>query len=377
MREVDEASMAIAKAVKLAKPGVIPMYPITPQTHIVERIADFINDGDLKAEMIHVESEHSAMSAAIGSSAAGSRTFTATASQGLALMFEMLHVASGMRLPIVMAVANRALSAPINIWNDHADSIACRDTGWVQLYVESAQEAHDTTVQAFKIAEATSLPVMVCLDGFTLSHVYEPCDILEQSQVDEFLPAFNPEYKLDPANPVSMGPIGYPNVFMEIKEEQQKALLGSINNIRLVHDEFAQKFGRKYGNGLLEAYKCDDAEKIIVAMGTVAGTARVVIDNRRNEGQKVGLVKLKCYRPFPENEIREVLGRVNEVAVFDRAVSYGLKLGPVCADIRNVLKCEKPVVKSYIVGLGGRDVTPDHIRYALDNIQKEEVEWLE
>jgi pyruvate/2-oxoacid:ferredoxin oxidoreductase alpha subunit len=700
MRGVDEASMAIAKAVKLAKPDVVPMYPITPQTHIVERIADFINDGELKAEMIHLESEHSAMAASIGASAAGSRVFTATCSQGLALMHEMLHIASGMRMPIVMAVANRALSAPINIWCfskdakvlmkdlsykpineikigdevlgkdkkgnlkftrvmrtfrrtadklvklkmkgfelvctpehrfyhhpthshwvkaenlknkelhwfgygfdenkefkrgwlagmsdgdgcffrdkenrfsfklkvkdaelvntfikwseefgfavretdcnkkrgfftailtrnketerlqkflekskdndfyrgylagiydaegsgpfkvkqaviynsnkslvefiskilrelkisfkvysdnrrgryytrdnyhikinnvpeffvkcrpvlerkrenilrmtiksvksrleildvvkinektevynletetnnyivngllahncDHQDSISQRDTGWIQLYVESTQEAFDTTLQAFKIAENknVALPVMVCLDGFQLSHVYEPADILSQEEVDSFLPKFEPEYRLDPNNAATFGPIAYPNVYMEIKKEEQDAILNSLKTIKEVHSEFAKKFGRKYGNGLLECYKCNDAKQIVVAMGTVAGTARVVIDKLRKEGRKVGLVKLKCFRPFPEDEIIKALGKADEVAVLDRAVSYGLKLGPVCADIRNVLKCGKPVIKSYIVGLGGRDVTEQKIEYALNNINKKEVEWL-
>lgn len=344
----------------------------------MERLADFINDGDLNAEMIHLESEHSALSAAIGASATGSRTFTASSSQGLALMHEMLHITSGMRLPVVMAIANRALSAPINIWCDHQDSISQRDTGWIQLYAESTQEAFDTTLQAFKIAETkeVSLPIMVCIDGFQLSHVYEPADILEQEQVDKFLPKFEPEHILDPNNPKTFGPIGYPNVYMDIKKEEQDAMISSIKVIKRVHDEFAKMFGRKYGNGLLECYKCTDAKQIVVAMGTVAGTARVVVDKLRKEGKKVGLVKLKCYRPFPDAEIIKALGKAAEVAVLDRAVSYGLKLGPVCADIRNVLKCGKPIIKSYIVGLGGRDVTEQKIEYAIKNISKGDVEWL-
>ncbi|MBW2994894.1 pyruvate ferredoxin oxidoreductase [Candidatus Woesearchaeota archaeon] len=376
MREIDEASMAVAKAAKLSRVQVVPMYPITPQTHIVERIADFINDGEMQAEMIHVESEHSAMSAAIGASATGVRVFTATASQGLALMNEMVHVASGNRLPIVMAVANRALSAPINIWNDHQDSISSRDTGWLQLYVESSQEALDTVIQAYKIAETALLPVMVCLDGFTLSHVYEPTDVPEQEEVDKFLPEYKARWKLDPENPTTIGPISLPWNHMEIKQDQQKDTLKSIKTIKQVHNEFAKQFKRSYGNGLIEEYKCKDANTVLICMGSVCGTARVVIDNLRKKGKKVGLLKLKCFRPLPEDEIKKALKNKKYVAVIDRALSYGVSEGPVCSEIKTALQCEKTKVKSYIAGLGGRDVTEKRLIKAINDVKKPGTGWL-
>jgi pyruvate ferredoxin oxidoreductase alpha subunit len=376
MKEIDETSMAVAKAAKLCRVRVVPMYPITPQTHQVERIADFINNGEMDAEMIHVESEHSAMAAAIGASATGVRTFTATSSQGLALMNEMLHIASGNRLPIVMANANRALSAPINIWNDHQDSISSRDTGWLQLYVESSQGAFDTVVQAYQIAETCLLPVMVCLDGFSLSHVYEPTDIPEQSEVDRFLPAFKPKWKLDPENPVTIGPISLPDSHMEIKQEQQQDTLKSIKVVKKVHDEFAKQFKRKYGNGLVEEYKCKDAKTILICMGSVCGTARVAVDEMRKKGKKVGLLKLRCYRPFPQAEIRKVLKGKKYAAVIDRALSYGLEEGPVCSEIRNAVQCEKIKLRSYIAGLGGRDVTVERLVRAVKGVEKTGTGWL-
>jgi len=376
MKEIDEASMAVAKAAKLCRVKVVPMYPITPQTHIVERIADFINDGEMKAEMLHAESEHSALSAAIGASATGVRTFSATASQGLALMHEMLHVASGNRLPIVMAIANRALSAPINIWNDHQDSISQRDTGWLQFYVESSQEALDTVIQSYKIAETVLLPVMVNLDGFTLSHVYEPTDVPEQKEVDEFLPEYKAKWKLDPENPITIGPISLPWNHMEIKQEQQADSLESIKVVKQVHEEFAKKFKRKYGNGLIEEYKCKDAKTILVCMGSTCGTARVAIDNLRKKGKKVGLLKLRCYRPFPGKELKRALRDKKYVAVLDRAISFGMDEGPVCSEIRNVIQCEKTIIKSYIAGLGGRDITEDRLVKAINEVDKPGTGWL-
>lgn len=345
-------------------------------THIVERIADFINDGEMDAEMIHAESEHSAMAAAIGASATGVRTFTATASQGLALMNEMLHIASGNRLPIVMAVANRALSAPINIWNDLQDSISSRDTGWLQLYVESSQEAFDTVVQAHKIAETCLLPVMVCLDGFSLSHVFEPADIPKQEQVDKFLPQYKAKWKLDPENPITMGPISLPWNHMEIKQEQQTDTLVSVEIVRKVHDDFAKQFKRKYGNGLLEEYRCRDANTVIVCMGSACGTARVAVDEMRKKGKKVGLIKLRCYRPFPADDIRKALKGKKYAAVIDRSLSYGLDEGPVCSEIRNAVQCEKIKIRSYIAGLGGRDVTVKRFVKAVTDVQKHGQGWL-
>jgi len=349
------------------------------ETHIVERLSDFINNGELNCNMIHLESEFAALSAAIGVSATGSRVFTATASQGLALMNEVLHASAGMRFPIVMAVANRALSAPINIWNDHQDSISARDTGWIQLYVESAQEALDTTIMAFKIAENKKVltPVMVCLDGFTLSHVYEPVDIPIQSQVRKFLPKFKPDIFLDPKKPITMGPLAFPDVYMEIKKEQQDAILNSLPIIKTVNSQFYKSFKRKYGDGLIETYKTKDANTILIAMGTVCSTTRTVIDELRKEKKtnKVGLLKIKCFRPFPEEEIKKALKKAKKIVVMDKDMSYGYE-GALYSEIKSALYGEKKEIKGCIIGLGGRDVTPKHIKHALTNKGKEKTEWL-
>ncbi len=352
------------------------------ETHIPEHIADFVDNGEFDCELIYCESEHSAISAAIGSSAAGVRSYTATASQGLALMHEILHIVSGMRLPVVMHVANRALSAPINIWNDHQDAMAARDTGWIQLYVESAQEAVDTTFMAFKIAEDHDimLPVMVCLDGFTLSHVYEPVDIPEQEVVDKFLPKYEPLFKLDTKNPVTMGPIGYPNSFMYFKKQQQDAFGESFDVIKKVNSDFAKQFGRVYGDGIIEKYMLDDAKYVFVGLGTICGTARVVIDELRAKGKKVGMMKIKSFRPFPSEAIVAALKNADAVAVFDKSFSPGQK-GQVFSEIESAFNEEtkKPVIHSFIAGLGGMDVTLDHIRRVFDKIKGEKqstVEWL-
>lgn len=382
VKKVTEASQAVAEAVKLCRPSVIPVYPITPQTHIPERISDFVDDGEFDCEMIYVESEHSAISAALGASAGGVRSYTATASQGLALMHEILHVVSGMRLPVVMNVANRALSAPINIWNDHQDSMSARDTSWIQLYVESAQEALDTTIMAFKIAEdhKVLLPIMVCLDGFTLSHVYEPVDIPEQKVVDKFLPKFKPKFMLDPKKPMTMGPIGYPDSFMDFKKQQQDAFSAALDMIKKVNSDFKKSFGRSYGDGLIEPYMLDDADYVFIGLGTICGTARVIIDKMRKAGKKVGMLKLKSFRPFPEAELIAALKDKKAVAVFDKAVSFGQK-GPVFSEIESAFcdQQKKPIFHSFIAGLGGRDITLDHIENAFNKITKEKqptIEWL-
>jgi len=378
MKKVIETSQAIAEAVKICKPAVIPMYPITPQTHIVERLAEFINDGILDSEMIHVESEHSAISAALGAEATGVRTFTATASQGLALMHEILYVVSGMRMPVVMAVANRALSAPISIWNDHQDSIGARDSGWIQLYAESAQEALDTVIQAYKISENRNvlLPSMVCIDGFTLSHVYEPVDIPSQQHVNEFLPKYNPLYKLDPKKPLTMGPIGFPDSFMYFRKQQQEAMNNVLSLIKGVNIEFKKAFGRSYGNGLIEGYKMNDAKYALVTMGSVSGTARVVVDELRKKGKKVGLIKIKTFRPFPERDIINVTKNLKGVAVIDKNISPGYH-GALYSEIRNSLYNSRIKITSFIAGLGGRDITKNHLINALQNIEKtSKVEWM-
>lgn len=380
-KQVMEASQAVAEAVKLCKPSVVAMYPITPQTHIVEKIADFVSDGVMDAELIDVESEHSAMAACIGAQATGVRTFTATSSQGLALMHEMLFIASGMRMPIVMAVANRALSAPINIWNDQSDSIAERDAGWIQLYVESSQEALDTMIQAFRIAENKDvlLPVMVCLDGFTLSHVWEPVDMPVKARVSQFLPRYRALHAfLDPRKPMTIGPIGYPNVYMEFKKMQNDAMLNSIKVIREVNSAFRKKFRRGYGNGLIDTYKLQGAHYAVAAMGTVCGTARVVVDRLRKEGMKVGLIKIRSYRPFPTEDILKAAKGLKGIAVIDRDISSGYD-GALYSDIKAALNKSSVKISGYIAGLGGRDITENHLRRVFNDIasgKETNQEWL-
>lgn len=350
-------------------------------THIPEKLADFVHDGLMDCELIDVESEHSAISTALGASAVGSRTFSATASQGLALMHEVLFTVSGMRLPVVMAVANRALSAPINIWNDHQDSVSARDSGWIQMYVESAQEAFDTVVMAYKVAEHRDVltPAMVCLDGFTLTHVYEPVDIPSQSDVDSFLPKFKPLYRLDPESPVSMGPIGYPAHYVEFKKQQQEAMAKALVLIKKAHADWFKRFKRPYGDGLVELYKMDDAKFAVAAMGTVCSTAREVVDVLRRKGKKVGLIKVKTFRPFPEQDILAACKRLKGIAVLDKDISLG-QHGSLFTDIRSCLHNRlKTNVCSFIVGLGGRDVTPKIIEHALLETMKSDksvVEWL-
>jgi pyruvate ferredoxin oxidoreductase alpha subunit len=381
MKKVIETSEAVAIAAKLCKPDVVGIYPITPQTHIPERIADMVYDGEADIRLINVESEHSALSACIGAQLAGSRTFTATASQGLALMHEVLFVASGLRLPIVMAVANRALSAPINIWNDHQDSIASRDSGWMQFFVESAQEAFDTVIMAYKIAEHKNVltPAMVCLDGFTLSHVYEPVDIIEQAEVDKFLPKYSPLFKLDTEKPMTFGPIGLPNSYMQFKQQQHDAMHSAVEIIKTANDDFKKEFGRSYGNGLLESYKMEDAEYAVVCMGTICGTARVVVDDLRKSGKKAGMIKIKSFRPFPEDDLINAAKKLKSIAVIDRDISIGQQ-GALFTEARSTLYSSCGLlVHGFIAGLGGRDVTKEQIMQAFEkmmNAKKQITGWL-
>ncbi len=378
MKEVVEASIAVAKAVKLCRVKVCPMYPITPSTHIPEKIAEFIFNGEMDAEMIHVESEHSAASAMIGSVATGVRSFTATSSQGLALMFEILPILSGMRLPCVMTVANRALSAPINIWNDHSDSVSARDQGWIQLWVESSQEALDATIQAFKISEHKDvlLPAMVNLDGFTLSHVWEPVDVPEQEKVDKFLPEFKPRDILDPENPKTFGPIGFPTHFMEFKQMQQKAMEKAEEVISEVNSEYKKRFGMGYGNGLIETYKADDAEYALIGMGSLCGTARVVVDKLRKNGLKAGLIRIRSLRPFPKKDLQKDAENLKGIAVIDRHISLGYE-GPLYTDVKSALFGSDIKINSYIGGLGGRDITLQHIERTFNDLKNgKEGGWL-
>ncbi len=368
-KQIMEASQAVAYAVKQSKPAVIPMYPITPQTHIVEKLAEFIDDGKLNAEMIHVESEFSAISAALGVSASGMRVFTATASQGLALMHEVLHIVSGMRLPVVMAIANRALSAPINIWNDHQDSISARDTGWIQIYVESAQEAYDSIFQAYNIAEHKDvlLPVMVCLDGFTLSHVYEPVDFLSQKQVDRYLRKFRPAYPvLDTKKPVTMGPVGFPDSYMFFRRDEHNANVSAAKIIQKENLRFKKLFGRGYGNGLVETYNLKGSRSAIVCMGSVCGTVKAVIDELKPD---VAMIKIRTYRPFPVESLRKALVNIKNISVIDKNISIGYE-GAVCTDLKAAIRDKN--IKGYIMGLGGRDIKAGDIKKIIKDMDKKQ-----
>lgn len=375
-RELVECSQAIANAARQCKPAVISAYPITPQTHIVERLAEMVSNGELNSEFIDVESEHSAMSAAIGASAAGVRTFTASSSQGIALMHEMLFIASGMRLPIVMAVANRALSAPINIWNDHSDTMAERDSGWLQFYCENSQEAYDTTIMSCLISESKNvmLPSMVCVDGFTLSHLWEPVEFLEDKQVESFVPSFNPEFKLEASSPKTFGALAFPNTYMQFKKQQQDAMNDSIKAIKKANSDFRKKFGRGYGDGLIETYKMEGAKTALIAMGSVCSTARIVIDKLRKQGKKIGMIKIKTFRPFPIDELRKIADGLEGIAVIDRAISPG-SYGPLFTEVKSIVNDVK--MNDFIVGLGGRDVNEGMIEGIIKKIgQKNEVEWV-
>lgn len=373
--KVISANNAVAEAVKLAKPQVVPVYPITPQTSISEYLAKFVADGDLRAEYIRVESEHSAISAAVGASSTGVRVFTATSSQGMALMHEILFAAAGMRCPIVLANANRALSAPLSIWNDQQDSISERDTGWMQFYAENAQEALDAILIAYRVSEDPNvlLPCMVCVDGFILTHTVEPVDIPAIEDVERFLPKYTPTHAyLDPEKPMSIGTFTDPNYYMEARYAMELAMEGSLEVIKKANQEFAEVFGREYD--FVEPYQCDDAETIIVAMGSICGTIKAVVDNLRAKGEKVGLLKLRVFRPFPRDAIKEVLQNASKVAVLDKNISFGI--GGV---LYNEIKAQMDVdAYGFIVGLGGRDITPDHIKEIIDKTKTptRNVEWI-
>jgi len=358
MKQVLEGSQAVSEAVRLARVQVVSAYPITPQTHIVEAIADHCAKGLLAARFMCVESEHSAMASVIGAASGGVRTFTATSGQGLAYMHELLHWASGARLPIVMAEVNRALAPGWNIWVDQTDSLSQRDTGWIQLYCEDGQEVFDTTLMAYRLAEQINLPVMVILDAFLLSHTYEPVDIPTADRVDEFLPPFAPKIKLDPANPYALGQMVAPTAYMEMRHDIQQAMQAVPSLWAQVESEFDASFGRRYGD--VEAVHCEDAELVLVVSGTVCSTCRQVVSDLRSQGEKVGMLKIKMLRPFPAKRICEILGKVFKVAVVDRNCSFGAG-GIFAQEVRSAL-CNLaggPLVGSYIAGLGGRDITPE------------------
>jgi len=362
-----EASHAVAEAVRMADVDVIAAYPITPQTHIPERLAEMVADGELNAAYIPVESEHSAMSTCLGSAAVGARTFTATAGQGLELMHEVVYVASSMRYPVVMAVCNRALSAPLSVWGDHSDAMAVRDTGWIQVFCQNGQEAFDLTLWAFRVGEDPKVlfPVMVHLDGFTLSHVTEPVILPEQSEVDRFLPIFQYPFALNPDKPMTHGAFGPPEIYSETKLSQEVAFRNSKEVILRGWKEFGDIFSRYYNP--VEEYKTKNAETLLLTMGAYTETAKIVIDDRRNKGEAIGLISLRLWRPFPFEEFRRAVKGAKLLIVFDRCISFGLG-GPVFSEIRSALYDEEPRPKviSIIGGLGGRDMSEDNFDYVIN-----------
>ena len=364
-----EASHAVTEAVRMADVDVISAYPITPQTHIPERLAEMVADGELSAAYIPVESEHSAMSTCLGAAAVGARTFTATAGQGLELMHEVVYIASSMRYPVVMAVCNRALSAPLSVWGDHSDAMAVRDTGWIQVFCQSSQEAFDLTLWAFRVGEDPKVlfPVMVHLDGFTLSHVTEPLILPEQSEVNRFLPKFQYPFALNPDKPMTHGAFGPPEIYSETKLAQEVAFRNSKEVILQGWKEFGDIFGRYYHP--VEEYKTENAKTLLLTMGSFSETAKTVIDKKRDKGEAVGLISLRLWRPFPFEELRQAVENAEILIVFDRCISFGGPGGPVFSEVRSALYDEKerPKIVSFIGGLGGRDMPQKDFEYVIDH----------
>jgi 2-oxoisovalerate ferredoxin oxidoreductase alpha subunit len=360
---VDTANHIAGYAAKAARVKVVAAYPITPQTTVVEKIADFVESGQMDAEYIRVESEHSAMVACIGAAAAGVRTFTATSSHGLALMHEALHWASGSRLPIVMAVVNRAMGAPWSIWPDFSDSLSQRDTGWMQFYCADNQEVFDTIIQAYKLCENEQvfLPAMICLEGFILSHTTAPANIPNQEEVDAFLPAYKSGWMLDVDRPYSHANLVAPEYYMEFRYMIQEAMENAKQLIPKIDKEYGKQFGREYG-GMIEKYKCDDADLVMLTMGTMGSEARLTVDKLRNEGYKVGSARVRVYRPYPVEEILKLAKNVQMISTIDRHISFGME-GFLSAETKAALfnQKDRPMIASFIAGLGGRDVTADSI----------------
>jgi len=354
-----EVAMAVAEAVALCRLDMAAVYPITPNTHVAEHLSDIVAEGRIDAEFLTVESEHSAMSAVMGASATGARTFTATSSQGLMYMAEVLPIASAMRLPIVMSVANRAISGPLNIWNDHSDIMYQRDAGWISIFGENGQEMIDLAIQAFKIAEHKDvlLPVNFNMDGFQLTHMVEPFEMPEQSEVDKFLPEYVPYATLHPDRPVTMGALGMPEIFNEAMQGKDAAMVNSKKVILEVWKEWERMFGRKYEP--VASYRTEDAEVLLLTMGSMGETAEVAVDELRKKGKAVGLLKLKLWRPFPFEELKQAVKGAKVLAVLDRAVSFGGPGGPVGSEVRSALygEADRPAVLDYLIGLGGRDMS--------------------
>jgi pyruvate ferredoxin oxidoreductase alpha subunit len=373
---------AVAYATKQVNPDVVAAYPITPQTIIVERYSEYVADGEVDTEFVAVESEHSAMSCSVGASAAGARAFTATASAGLALMWEVLYIASGARLPIVMAVANRALSGPINIHNDHSDSMGARDSGWIQIYCENAQEVYDASIEAWRIGEhiKIQLPVMVCLDGFTLSHTMENVMTLQDSEVNDFVgerPFIEVEghigrgeLRLNPDMPLTMGPLDLQDFYYEHKMHQVEALKNALEHVKEIDEEWEKLSGRKYD--YVEPYMMDDAEIALIGMGSMVGTIRHVVNELRDEGVKAGMIKLRLFRPFPVQSIKKAVGSLPVLGVMEKCISFGAPASPLMEELMTAYyhDKQKPMMANYVVGLGGRDVSTNMIRQAFDSLIK-------
>lgn len=375
MRKQIEGSKAVAEAVAHCRPEVIAAYPISPQTHIVEELSNLVKRDVLKGcEYINVESEFAAMSACIGASAAGARTYTATASQGLLFMAEAVYNASGLGMPIVMTVANRAIGAPINIWNDHTDAMSQRDSGWLQLYAEDNQEAADLHVQAFKIAEELSLPVMVCMDGFILTHAVEVVDIPEEDKVKEFLPDFEPRQVLDPAHPLSIGAMVGPEAYTEVRYLAHHRQMRALDLIPKVQEEWKALFGRDSG-GLVRPYRLEDADTVIIALGSVLGTIKDVIDQRREAGEKIGVLGIVSFRPFPTAAIREALTGIKRAIIVEKAFSVGIG-GIVGSHVRPALPPGDVPFYEVIAGLGGRPITKHSLNAMIDDALADELDPL-
>jgi len=358
-----EVSIAAAEAVGLCDADVVAAYPITPQTHIVEHLSELVADGRLDAEFVPVESEHSAMSVCCGSAAAGARTFTSTAAQGLALMSEIVFIASSMRLPMVMLLANRALSAPLSIWNDHSDVMMVRDCGWIQIFCENGQDVYDHIFHAFRVGEdpRVSLPVMISMDGFILTHVVEPIEFWTKEMAQSYVPPFKPLHRLHPDKVVTMGAFGMPEIYAEQKMAHEHALINSMPVITEAWDELAKLTGREYA--AVEPYKAEGAETLILAMGSICETASMAVDQMRDAGKKVGLIKLKLWRPLPVDQIRKALAAAKDVVVLDRSISVGGGNAPVTSEIRAVMyhESQRPKIHCVVAGIGGRDVAPDDV----------------
>jgi len=371
MERVISGNEAVAYGAMLSRVQVIPAYPISPQTTIVETLSEFCAGGKLKADFVKVESEHSAMACCIGAASAGARTFTATSAQGLALMHEVLHWAAGSRLPIVMANVNRAMSAPWTMWCDQGDSLSQRDTGWLQFYCEDNQEVLDSIIMAYRISEQILLPSMVCLDGFILSHTYEQVEIPDVKDVDRYLPGYAPRFKLDVEDPHSFNGAFLPDIYME----QRMKMQGDMEEAKRVAKEADRDFGKSFGRsyGIMEEYRAEDADLLLVTTGTITGTARVVVDEYRKKGEKVGLLKMKMFRPFPAEDVRRVLQRVRKVAVVDRNISFG-STGIFAQEIRSALHHhgEGTSIFGFIAGLGGRDVTPAVLKEVIEYTKGQE-----